>query len=129
MREFVIKAVERWPLAICSGALRVEITTILEAIGLLEYFKFIVSSDDIAASKPDPAGFLHTLSLLRRILPDLAAEQCLAIEDSVHGVKAAKSAGMPVLVVGGRSGAEALSLADMTAADMRSVTQTMLAAL
>lgn len=129
VREFVIKAVERWPLAICSGALRVEITTILEAIGLLEYFKFIVSSDDIAASKPDPAGFLHTLSLLRRILPDLAAEQCLAIEDSVHGVKAAKSAGMPVLVVGGRSGAEALSLADMTAADMRSVTQTMLAAL
>lgn len=129
VREFVIKAVERWPLAICSGALRVEITTILGAIGLLGCFKFIVSSDDIAASKPDPAGFLRTLSFLRRVLPDLAAKQCLVIEDSVHGVKAAKAAGMRVLAVGSQGGAEALSLADMTAADLLSVTETILPAM
>jgi beta-phosphoglucomutase len=127
VREFVSRAVERWPLAICSGALRVEIETILRGAGLLGCFKFIVSSDDVATSKPDPTGFLQTLALLRRTMPDLAAGECLVVEDSVHGVTAAKAAGMRVLAVLSQSSAERLSRADAIVPDLRAVSEEMLA--
>jgi HAD superfamily hydrolase (TIGR01509 family) len=127
VREFVARAVERWPLAICSGALRVEIETILRGTGLLGLFKIIVSSDEVATSKPDPTGFLHTLGLLRRVIPDLAAGDCLVVEDSVHGMTAAKAAGMPVLAVLSQCSAESLSRADAVVPDLRAVTEAMLA--
>jgi len=127
VREFVTRSAERWPLAICSGALRVEIETILRGINLLGRFKIIVSSDDIPTSKPDPTGFLHTLALLRRTVPGLLASECLVIEDSVHGVTAAKAAGMQVLAVLSQCTAERLSGADAIVADLRAAAENLLA--
>jgi beta-phosphoglucomutase-like phosphatase (HAD superfamily) len=43
----------------------------------------------------------------------LSAAESLAIEDSVHGVTAAKSIGMRVLAVQTQSSAEALAAADV----------------
>ncbi|HVP13722.1 MAG TPA: HAD family phosphatase [Phycisphaerae bacterium] len=158
---FVARASERWPLALCSGARRVEIETILRHAGLSRYFPIIVSSDDVTISKPDPAGFLRTLELLQqratsslqarglavspassgavgRVPPacvscgpsrGLSAAECLVIEDSAHGIAAAKSAGMRVLAVQSGCSADKLSLADVIVPDLRSVTDDMIAAM
>jgi beta-phosphoglucomutase-like phosphatase (HAD superfamily) len=48
-----------------------------------------VSGEDFPQSKPDPAIFLHAASL--SITPK---ENCIVIEDSTNGVKAAKAAGL-----------------------------------
>lgn len=55
----------------------------------------LVSSDDVARQKPDPAGYLRAAQLL-----GAAPARCLVIEDSAHGVQAARAAGMDVIRVG-----------------------------
>jgi beta-phosphoglucomutase len=141
--EFVARAAKRWPLAVCSGARRVEIEIILRQTGLSRYFPIIVSSDDVAISKPDPAGFLRAMELLRqggteRDRPrsersggarGLSAAECLVIEDSAHGIAAAKAAGMRVLAVLSRCSAGQLSAADVVVPDLRSVSDDTVSAL
>lgn len=119
---FVNEAARRWPLAICSGARRVEIETILRHAELLAQFPTIVSVDEAPTSKPDPAGYLRTLAQLQQRAAGLKAGDCLAIEDSVHGIAAAKAAGMKVLAVQTMHTAAELSQADAIVPDLRSAT-------
>lgn len=99
LEVFVRRVATRWPLAICSGALRSEIEYVLRPTGLLPLFSVLVSSDCVATSKPDPEGYLLACRLLSEKTPGLRPEECLAIEDSGHGIAAAKAAGMRVLAV------------------------------
>jgi len=100
VREFVREAAA-YPLAIASGALRHEIEVILEEAGLRKEFLQITSAEDVTRGKPDPQPFLHALNALNRRCPEQAitAESCLAIEDSIPGIRSAKTAGMKVLAV------------------------------
>lgn len=56
-------------------------------------FAAVVAGDDVARKKPAPDVYLEVLAKLRR-----SADDCLAIEDSANGLKAASSAGIPVLI-------------------------------
>ena len=85
----------RVPVAICSGALRSDIMPIVEQHALTAHLQHIVSAEDTPKSKPDPAPYLHTLSLL----PQVEATQTVAIEDTPAGIRSAKSAGLQVLAV------------------------------
>jgi len=100
VREFVREAAA-YPLAIASGALRHEIEVILEKAGLRKEFLHITSAEDVTRGKPDPQPFLQALNALNRQCPEQAitAESCLAIEDSIPGIRSAKTAGMKVLAV------------------------------
>jgi len=100
---FVRSVAERWPIGICSGARRVEIDAILSQNGLAAAFNEIVSADDISTSKPEPAGYRHTVELLAAHAPGLLPRECLAIEDSVNGIRAARSAGIRTLAMIGVS--------------------------
>jgi HAD superfamily hydrolase (TIGR01509 family) len=99
--EFVREAAAAYPLAIASGALRHEIEVILEQSGLQKEFLHITSAEDVTRGKPDPQPFLQALNGLNRQCPEQAitAESCLAIEDSIPGIRSAKTAGMKVLAV------------------------------
>lgn len=91
VREFVVAAGrDRYRLAIVSGALRREIEWVLSETGLSEHFACIIAAEDVAACKPDPAGF-------RRALAILAAEPeaAMILEDSLPGLAAARAAGVP----------------------------------
>ena len=101
VREFVREAATAYPLAIASGALRHEIEVILEQAGLQKEFLHITSAEDVTRGKPDPQPFLQALNALNRQCPEQAitAESCLVIEDSIPGVRGAKTAGMKVLAV------------------------------
>ena len=100
VREFVREAAA-YPRAIASGALRHEIEVILEEAGLRKEFLHITSAEDVTRGKPDPQPFLQALNALNRQCPEQAitAESCLAIEDSIPGIRSAKTAGMKVLAV------------------------------
>jgi HAD superfamily hydrolase (TIGR01509 family) len=101
VREFVREAAARYPLAIASGALRPEIELILEQAGIRNAFLHITSAEDVSRGKPDPQPFQFALAGLIQQRPSLAldAASCLVIEDSLPGIRSAKSAGMKVLAV------------------------------
>ena len=85
---FVKRQAKLRTLAVVSGALRREI----------EWISAIISAEDVKEGKPDPECYRKGLAALNR-LPrfrsnPLKARECLAVEDSIHGVQAAKKAGM-----------------------------------
>lgn len=76
-------------LGLVSASDRRRVEMVLERFELYE-FDIVVAGDDLSGpSKPDPAIYEHATSLL-----DVAGNQCVAVEDSEHGVAAAKGAGM-----------------------------------
>ena len=57
------------------------------------HFAAVVAGDDVARKKPAPDVYLEVLARLQR-----AAADCLAIEDSANGLKAATAACIPTLI-------------------------------
>jgi len=95
IRALIDEGASRFPCALVSGTLRVEIQEFLRRHALDGRFAAIVAADDGVPSKPAPGGYLRALDLLRRDrIPDLSAFQCVVLEDSVPGIRAARSAGM-----------------------------------
>ena len=66
----------------------------VELAGFKDKFTARVYGDDVEKGKPDPAIFLKAAETLG-VTPD----KCIVFEDSVHGVEAAKNAGMKVVAV------------------------------
>jgi beta-phosphoglucomutase-like phosphatase (HAD superfamily) len=87
------------PLAIASGARREEIEAILTAGGLRDAFAAIVGADDVVRGKPDPEPYLTAAARLALHAPGLRPEECVAFEDSLPGIAAARNAGMKVVAV------------------------------
>lgn len=114
VRELVRDAADRYPLAIASGALRNEIELILEEAGLRKAFRHITSAEDVSRGKPAPDPFLHALAGLNRLLgrDSLTPDDCLVIEDSLPGIRGARSAGMKVLAVANTHAMQDLGEAD-----------------
>ena len=89
VREAVRFAAEHVPLAICSGAARAEIEPVVEAAGLADCFRAVVTSDDVAHGKPDPEGYVRTLELL-----ESDPGRAVVFEDTEAGVASARAAGV-----------------------------------
>jgi HAD superfamily hydrolase (TIGR01509 family) len=96
-------------LILASSAANVTIQRVFNRFNLHQYFTHIVSGEDFPDSKPHPAIFEHAASL--SIAPK---ENCIVIEDSTNGIKAAKSAG--IFCVGYNS--ENSKLQDLSLADV-----------
>lgn len=90
------------PMAIGSQNERELLERAVDAFDLRKYFRLIVSLQDIRRKKPDPEIFLL-------IIKELGANPSatLVIEDSVHGVEAARRAGCHVVAITTASPAEA----------------------
>jgi len=97
---FQIRAIHL-PMGVVSGALRCEVELVLNRAQLAPYFTVIVAGDDIKVSKPEPDGYLLAVEQLNQRYPHLKAKasECLAIEDTLAGIEAAKRAGMQVVGV------------------------------
>jgi HAD superfamily hydrolase (TIGR01509 family) len=76
-------------LILASSASKVTIDRVFSRFGLHDFFTHVVSGEDFPKSKPHPAIFEHAASL--SVAPK---ENCIVIEDSTNGVKAAKAAGI-----------------------------------
>lgn len=91
--EFVARAAERYRLGLVSGALRREIELVLDRAGCRRQFEVIIAAEDVTCCKPDPAGYLAAHAALDARRP-LATGRCVAIEDSLPGLAAARAAGL-----------------------------------
>lgn len=79
-------------MAIVSGGHRNYIEELNKSLGIEDYFDFIVTAEDISARKPDPEPFLYAARYL-----DINPEDCLVIEDSYAGCKAARNGNMKIV--------------------------------
>lgn len=80
--------------AIVTGAGAQIVKATVRSHQLAAYFATIVSYDDVEHSKPAPDCYLLALERL-----GLAADECIAIEDTEHGVAAAVGAGVACLAI------------------------------
>jgi len=96
-------------LILASSAAKVTIERVFNRFNLHQYFSHIVSGEDFPHSKPHPAIFEHAASL--SVAPK---ENCIVIEDSTNGIRAAKAAGL--FCVGYNS--ENSKLQDLSLADV-----------
>jgi len=97
-------------LAVASSSNRPLIDTVLEVAGISACFDATVSSEEVPRGKPSPDVYLEAA---RRL--DVPAPDSAAVEDSASGIRAAKAAGMSVVVFPNRHyppDEEALALAD-----------------
>jgi beta-phosphoglucomutase len=102
-----------YPLAICSGALREEIETMLEGIALRDCFGVIVAAEDVTVGKPDPSGYLLATRLVsEKIHRKLDPRDTLVVEDAPKVVASVKNAGFPVLALTTSHPADQLAGAD-----------------
>ncbi|MFC1483340.1 HAD family hydrolase [Candidatus Margulisiibacteriota bacterium] len=106
---------------IVSGALKNEIMYWLRELHLMKMFEVVVSADDIHSSKPLPDGYLKALSQFQKKVHDLTPADCLVVEDTVDGVRAAKEAGMKVVGVTNTVAKEKLSQADLVVEKLEEV--------
>jgi HAD superfamily hydrolase (TIGR01509 family) len=82
-----------WPTALVTNTLRSLTEKALDSIGR-EHFTVTVCGDEVPHGKPEPDPYVRAAELL-----GVAAEACLAVEDSPTGATSAERAGCAVLVV------------------------------
>ena len=84
----------RIPCAVASSSAAHEIRHRLARCGVLDFFAAIAGGDEVPRGKPDPAVYQLAARRIGASAPD-----CLAFEDSDHGMAAAAAAGMRVVLV------------------------------
>ena len=93
------------------------IELVLDRLGIAVYFDSITSGNDVKRGKPSPDIFLLAAERI-----GAEPSECLVVEDSENGVKAAKSAGMKALgYINPTSGYQCLDMADAVTDDFRKV--------
>ena len=79
-------------MAIATSGSRSRVSFLLDRLGLAKSFSVVVTADDVARGKPDPALFSKAAQNLNINPADL-----MALEDAASGVRAATAAGMKCL--------------------------------
>jgi HAD superfamily hydrolase (TIGR01509 family) len=95
--ETVRELAGRWPLGVASSSNRPIIELVLDRSDLRQCFAAVVSSEEVAHGKPAPDVYLAAAREL-----GVAAADCVAVEDSTNGIKAAVAAGMRTIAVPNR---------------------------
>ncbi len=90
--ELAARLRSSYPLALASSSSHIVISRVLARLELRNVFAEVVSGDDVQHGKPAPDIFVLAATRL-----GIDAGNCLVIEDSHHGVAAAKAAGMKCL--------------------------------
>jgi putative hydrolase of the HAD superfamily len=81
-------------LAVASSSHRDWVVDHLDRVGYLDRFELLACGDEVGTVKPDPAVYLLALERL-----GVPAERAMAFEDTVHGVAAAKAAGLRCVAI------------------------------
>jgi beta-phosphoglucomutase-like phosphatase (HAD superfamily) len=81
-------------LGVASSSPRVLIDAALSALGVADLVRASVSTEEVAAGKPAPDGYLRVAELL-----GADPTRCVAVEDATNGILSALAAGMRVVAV------------------------------
>lgn len=80
--------------ALVTGSSRVECRQALDALDMASLFDAVFASEDYAASKPAPDGYLAAARAL-----EVTPIDCIVVEDSAAGIAAGRAAGALVIAV------------------------------
>lgn len=117
----------RWPLGLASSSPRRLIDASLATLGIADLFVATVSTEEVAAGKPAPDGYVRACELL-----GVDPARAVAIEDSSNGLRSAAAAGMAVIAVPHEAfppADDALALAAVTVSSLEDVTVELVAGL
>lgn len=108
----------KYKIHVASSATRPTVDKVLEYFDLGDVFKYRIGGDEVVKSKPEPEIFLKSAKQSNSL-----PEQCLVIEDSRNGLKAAKSAGMYCIAYANPgTGVQDLSMADLLVNSLEEIT-------
>jgi HAD superfamily hydrolase (TIGR01509 family) len=92
--EAVRRLGSRSPMAVVSGASRVEVFEAIDQLGLREAFEFLLGAEDYQKGKPDPEPYRSAIERL-----GVPAAACVVIEDATPGILSGRAAGARVVAV------------------------------
>tara|TARA_B100001057_G_scaffold420870_1_gene441504 strand:+ start:424 stop:1098 length:675 start_codon:yes stop_codon:yes gene_type:complete len=92
------------------------IETVINIIGLSDYFDAITAAEDVSNGKPDPEVFLKASKKI-----GIAPENCIVFEDAHVGIQAAIAAGMKVVAVATTHGIDQLSKAHLAVESLEKI--------
>jgi len=81
-------------LALATSSLKWRADKILNILKIKDYFKVMITAEDVEKGKPNPEMFLKAAEKL-----NVKSEECVVIEDAVNGIQAAKNAGMKTIAL------------------------------
>jgi len=81
-------------IALVTASPRDNVRLIFGRNGLGHYFDAMITRSDVEISKPDPETYLKAIAALQ-----VEKEDCLAFEDTLNGLRAAKAAGVTCYAV------------------------------
>jgi HAD superfamily hydrolase (TIGR01509 family) len=84
----------RYVMGVVTSSRKDHFDVIHRNTGLLRYFDFVLTGEDYQRVKPDPEPYLKAVEK-----SGCEPEACLAVEDSLRGLTAAKAAGIKCIVV------------------------------
>jgi len=84
----------RVKIALATMGPRKVVDKLLSEKSIRRYFDVVVTADEASRPKPNPEIFLQAARRMK-----VRSEECLVVEDSIFGVKAAKAAGMGCIAV------------------------------
>jgi HAD superfamily hydrolase (TIGR01509 family) len=107
IRELLVelKAV-KIPCVVGTSTERENLELSFRLLDLGDFFQGAVCSEDVSRGKPDPEVFLKAA-----VLMDLPPERCVVLEDSAHGIEAARCGNMKALGLATTREAEKLKAA------------------
>ncbi|HEX5470985.1 MAG TPA: HAD family phosphatase [Lacipirellulaceae bacterium] len=107
-------AADGFLIAVGSSGPPENISLCLEQLGRREQVHAIVTGADVTRGKPDPQVFQRAAERL-----SAAGPCCAVVEDAVHGIEAARRAGMASIGLTGTAGRDRLTLADLVVDSLR----------
>jgi HAD superfamily hydrolase (TIGR01509 family) len=123
--DTVRRLTSRHASAVVSGSSRAEVEAVLRALGVVDCFPWFLGAEDTARGKPFPDGYLLASTRL-----EITPADCLVLEDSTAGIRAARAAGMKVIGVrAGNFAKQPQEEADLVVDTLVDVTDKLLASL
>lgn len=97
-KEYMLHRLRREGLRLgcCSNSIRETLELMIRQSGVADCFEFLMSNEDVSRPKPDPEIYLSAIERLA-----VAPDEVLIVEDSPHGIEAARRSGAHVCQVSG----------------------------
>jgi HAD superfamily hydrolase (TIGR01509 family) len=87
--NFIKNQSTKYTLALASSSTYDEVTGVVNLLNIKDYFKVIITANDVKHGKPHPEPYLLTAKKI-----NVNPTECLVLEDSENGVLSAIAAGM-----------------------------------
>ena len=93
MREFLHSLkIEKIPCVIGTSTEKENLSLAFSQLNIGHYFEGSICSEDVSQGKPDPEVFIKAAKIIEQ-----KPENCVVLEDSTHGIEAAKTGGMKAI--------------------------------